>query len=88
MRRKIGGGVELAEVEFVTVAHAVVAFSRAHAGEHDEIDAVRLDGTVGERANKVVTAGREGQLQAHEVIQVCDQALAGDSEKELVTNLI
>src|SRR5262249_27190179 len=89
---KISGGVELAEVEFLTMAHAMVAFARAHAGEHDEIDAIRLDGAVGKRADEVVVAGREGELQAHEVIQLlrsrpstrCQEG----AEKELVTGMI
>src|SRR5262249_38551874 len=81
MRGKISGGIELAQVEFLAVTHAIVALARAHAGEHDEIDAVRLDGAVGERADEVVATGREGELQAHEVIQLL-------REKELVTSMI
>ncbi len=97
MRGEIGGGVELAQVEFLAVAHAMMAFARAHAGEHDEIDPVRLDRAVGERADEVVATGREGELQAHGVIQMlradvagscCGRVLARNAEKELVTSMI
>src|SRR5262249_39737795 len=70
MRSKVGGGVELAEVKFLAMTHAVMALARAHAGEHDEIDAVRPDGPVGERADEVVASGRGSQLQAHDAIQL------------------
>src|SRR5262245_1365279 len=71
VRGEIGGGVELAQVEFLSMAHAVMALARAHAGEHHEVDAVGLDRAVGERAHKVVAAGREGELQTHCSFHAC-----------------
>ena len=62
--REISRRVEFAQVEFLPVAHAVVALAGAHGAEHDEVDAVGLDRSVGERADEVIAAGREVRYAA------------------------
>ena len=62
-RHEIAADIDLADVELGLARHAPMALARAHAGEHDELDAVGLDRAVGERAHDLVVAAGDGQLQ-------------------------
>src|SRR5262249_45994486 len=88
MRGEIGGGVELAQIKFLTMTHAVMTLAGAHAGEHNEVDAVGLDRAVGERAHEVVAAGREGELQAHCTFHPGESGLSTRQPRGLETGAI
>src|SRR5262249_56534314 len=53
---EIGADVGLADIEFGTPRHAPVPLARAHAGEHDELEAVSGNRAVLERAHDLVVA--------------------------------
>ena len=59
---EIGGGIEFADVELLPAPHAVMPLARPHAAEHVQVDAVGLDGAVGERTNEVVISPGEVEL--------------------------
>ena len=60
---EIAADIDLADVELGLARHAPVALARAHAGEHDQLDAVGLHGAVAERAHDLVVAAGDGQFQ-------------------------
>ena len=64
---EIRGGIELADIEFLTVSHAVMTFARTKAAEHNEVDSIRLDCAVAERANEVIVPGGKVELQSHAI---------------------
>ena len=55
--------IDFADIEFGLARHAPMALARAHAGQHDKLDAVALDRTVGQRPHDLVIAAGDGQFQ-------------------------
>jgi len=60
---EIGADICLADVEFGPARHAPVTLARAHTCEHDELQAVRGNRAVLERANDLVVAACDRQLE-------------------------
>src|SRR5580704_1299336 len=62
-RHVIAADIDLADVELGLARHAPMALARAHAGEHDQLDAVGLHGAVAERADDLIVAAGDGEFQ-------------------------
>ena len=60
---EIGADILLADVELGLAREPPVPLARAHVGEEDEVEPVGLDRPFLERADDVVVAAGDGQLQ-------------------------
>src|SRR5262249_12613359 len=60
---EIGADIGFADVELGFARHAPMALARAHAGEHDEIEAIGRDRAFLERAYDLVIAAGHGQSE-------------------------
>jgi len=59
----IAADIDFADVELGLARHAPMPFARAHAGEHEQFQAVGLHGAVAQRAHDLVVAAGHGQLE-------------------------